>query len=344
MACSGYPLAGQEPIEPLEGLDPVLLTEGKEVDGDPALTVTRGGFRYSFASAETCARFEAEPTRYEIQLEGFCARMGGLTRGNPDLFAVHAGRIYLFGSAGCRTRFQAAPERYLEPPRAPLAERAGATQLAAGRRLIDKAVAALGGEGRLARLTTVRIETAGTAPTVWTVRLPHSLRRETSLSIGPLIAVATPERGFAHIPGRAFETFSAAQRRALELEALRDPFLLLLSRHDPSFVAARVEDATGTEEVEVESLGQAATLALEPDTGRLLSLRYLGRNDEGEMGLVVENFSDFRTVDGLSLPFTRQATWNGAPLPQRSATVRAIELDAELAAGVFNPPATGSGS
>ena len=82
-----------ETVVPLEGLDPVMLSQGKEVQGDVKYKVTRGRFEYLFANAENKATFEKDPARYEIQLDGSCARMGAPTTGNPDLYLVHNGRI-----------------------------------------------------------------------------------------------------------------------------------------------------------------------------------------------------------------------------------------------------------
>ena len=82
-----------ETLIPLEGLDPVMLSQGKEVQGDMKFSVKRGKFQYLFANAENQAAFEKDPARYEIQLEGHCARMGPPTGGNPDLYAVHNGRL-----------------------------------------------------------------------------------------------------------------------------------------------------------------------------------------------------------------------------------------------------------
>jgi YHS domain-containing protein len=101
-------LAGQTPAQQklaadaLEGLDPVMLVQGKEVQGEMNITVTRGQFRYFFATAANKAAFEQDPARYEIQLNGACARMGPPVYGNADLFTVHQGRIYIFGSGECK--------------------------------------------------------------------------------------------------------------------------------------------------------------------------------------------------------------------------------------------------
>src|SRR6185295_13756996 len=51
----------------LEGLDPVMLVQGKEVQGDARITSTRGQFQYMFASVENRTAFEKDPQRYEIQ-------------------------------------------------------------------------------------------------------------------------------------------------------------------------------------------------------------------------------------------------------------------------------------
>src|SRR5262245_19985136 len=135
----------QEADISLECLDPVMLVQGKEVKGDMKYRVTRGRFQYLFANAENKATFEKEPTRYEIQLDGACARMGAPTTGNPDLYFVHNGRIYIFGSEECQTLFRSAPEKYLEvppPPKSP----ATTEMIKHGQELIAKVVQSLGGE------------------------------------------------------------------------------------------------------------------------------------------------------------------------------------------------------
>lgn len=136
--------SASEAVISLEGLDPVMLSQGKEVQGEMKYKVTRGQFQYLFASAENKAAFEKDPSRYEIQLDGFCARMGAPTTGNPDLYAVHNGRIYIFGTPECQTLFKAAPEKYLEVP-APPKSPPTAAMVKRGQELVAKAVEALGG-------------------------------------------------------------------------------------------------------------------------------------------------------------------------------------------------------
>src|SRR6185369_7023907 len=137
----------QELVPVLEGLDPVMLVQGKEVQGDVKITAARGQFQYMFASLENKTTFEKDPQRYEIQLEGSCARMGPGVGGNPDLYSVFRGRIYIFGSAECLKMFNAAPEKFIEPePTVTTETAATADALKKGEALIAKAVTALGGE------------------------------------------------------------------------------------------------------------------------------------------------------------------------------------------------------
>jgi YHS domain-containing protein len=75
-------------------------------------------FEYLFSSSETKATFEKAPAKYEIQMNGLCARMGKATGGSPADFLVHDGKIYIFGSDECHRRFAADPAKYLPPPAA----------------------------------------------------------------------------------------------------------------------------------------------------------------------------------------------------------------------------------
>ena len=97
----------------LKGLDPVMLVKGQEVKGDEKLSISRGGFRYLFSSAENRALFEKEPKVYEIQMGGSCPVVPG-AEGDPELYVVHKERIYIFATAGCVDSFKANPDTFLK--------------------------------------------------------------------------------------------------------------------------------------------------------------------------------------------------------------------------------------
>jgi YHS domain-containing protein len=98
----------------LKGLDPVLLSQGKEAKGEETLSLTHKGFKYLFANAEDKARFEKEPKRFEIQLSGECPVVPG-AEGNPGIFTVYNERIYIFASDDCLANFKQDPKKYVNP-------------------------------------------------------------------------------------------------------------------------------------------------------------------------------------------------------------------------------------
>lgn len=98
----------------LKGFDPVLLTQGKQIKGSKDISVARGRFVYFFANQFSKQKFEKNPELYEVQKNGECAFMKGVS-GDPDLWEVYQNKIYLFGTAMCRERFLLSPEAILHP-------------------------------------------------------------------------------------------------------------------------------------------------------------------------------------------------------------------------------------
>jgi YHS domain-containing protein len=340
-----------ETVIPLEGLDPVLLAEGREVQGDMKFTVTRGRFRYLFAGAETKARFEKEPARYEIQLGGTCARMGPSTEGNPDLFAVHKGRIYLFGSPECAKAFKAAPDNYLEPDVAaePKAE-ATAEALAKGRALIEKAVEAAGGASKIDGLKSYQEKGFATRRTrdgvsemqtslTWV--FPDRVRQERVFAPDMTLAtVVTPAEAFFVMRGA--DSMFDEQRAHFRKQFRRNLLAVLRARRGEGFTAAAVGAGrvgeSNVEQVLVNFDGVRLTLGVEASTGRVLSLSQRGRGPGGAFGEIVETFSDFRTVDGLSLPFKVSGTFNGEADPTRTYRVESLVINGEVSPALFEKP------
>lgn len=323
----------QETVIPLEGLDPVMLTQGKEVQGDMKYKVTRGQFQYIFASADNKAAFEKDPTRYEIQLNGHCARMGSPTGGNADLYYVHKGRIYIFGSEECQTLFKGAPEKYLEVPPAPKAPPTG-EMLKRGQELIAKAVGVLGGS-KLDQLQTFqKTELRGNqAKNILVVTFPDSLRQEVVRPTFTLTSVITPSESFSVFNNTA-RPLPEDNRTAIFKELYHDPLFLFRARKQPDFKAW-----LGTEDrLEVELPEFNTRLGIDPATGRVVNQTYKGRGPGGLVGEIVINYSDFRTVEGLSLPFKTTATFDGQPFPALSATVEAITINGQIDPASFKKP------
>jgi len=345
---AGQTYAQQKPpVDVLEGLDPVMLAQGKETQGEMNITVTRGKFRYMFANAANKATFEQDPARYEIQLEGHCARMGAPTGGNPDLHTVYQGRIYIFGSEECKQQFDAAPQSFFEPERKSGVAAATPAELKKGQALIEQAVAAMGGAQLVDGLGSYQ-EKDATSPQVdfvYMLAFPHQIRKESRFGDyrdAAVINRATGETMF--IARQDSQPLTEQSRHALSQEINRKPLVILRARAQNDFKAAALGPGqageTSTEQVSVEYGGVAVRLGIEPKTGRVLSVAYTGRGPSGGFGEVVQTFSDFRAVDGLTAPFKVTSSFNGQPFPRLTFTVDSIVINSKLDPALFAKPAT----
>ena len=339
----------------LDGVDVVtLVKQGKEVFGKSAFRSTHEGFAYLFASAENKAEFHSTPEKYAIQLGGVCARMGGTVRGNPSDYVLHDGKIYIFGSDECRKRFIATPAKYIPKPVPPVPTSAEAVRR--GRALLDKAAAAHGGAALDA--ATSYIETATTTQqrqmgpvsivttSMW--RFPGDARSDRILPMGTqkmtLTTVLTASDAWARGNTRT-STPPPGVVHSIEAMLWRSLIPLLRVRADQE-VAVAALPASGNskaERVRIIRKGLDVTLIIDPGSGRVQSLAYADRNPEGEVGEITISFEDFRTVDGLLVPFVENAAFNGTPNPALSRRLDSAAVNTPLDSTLFSRPAEGGG-
>ena len=345
-----------QPKEALDGIDAVaLLKQGKEVSGKPDYKVTRGKFDYLFATAENKAAFEKNPEQYEIQLSGACARMGGGVTGNPADFAVVDGKIYIFGSDDCHKKFVAAPAKFLPKP-APAMPTA-ARDVQAGRALLDKAIASVGGAAKLdavgsyietASQTQTRSQGQVTLTLKTTRRFPGDIRVERTMVMGDrtqtTATLMTAEGGWFINGSRAFAQ-NPEGRATNEQEYSRGLLPLLRARHAARFQAAAVPpaivDGVAEDRVRVKDALVDVTIGLDKRTGRVHSLSFVDRNLDAEIGDYTIVLSDYRDVNGLTLPFSERALFNGQPDEFRTRQIQAFEINPAIDAALFKAPAAG---
>ena len=344
--------------EALDGVDPVaLLTQGKEVMGKSEFKVSRGRFDYLFSSAENKETFEKTPEKYEIQLSGACARMGGGVTGNPADYAVVDGKIYIFGSDDCHKKFVAAPAKFLPKPAVPMP--AGAADLRAGRALVDKAVAALGGAARIDAVktyvdTSVQTQKRGTADATITIktirRFPGDVRAERTMVLGERtqqsVNLLTKDGGWFMAQGRAYPQNPEGLATARQ-ESGRHLVSLLRARAEKSFRAASLPaatiDGTDVDRVRIMNGSVDMTVNLAKKSGQVHSVTFTGRNVDAEIGEYTLVLSDYRDVNGLRLPFSERALFNGAPDAFLTRTIQSIEVNPPIDPALFQPPAAAGG-
>ena len=322
----------------LEGLDPVLLTEGHEVPGKDTLTVQRGRFLYQFSSEETRNRFNKNPERYGIQLDGACARMGPPTGASPDAYFVYKERIYIFGSHECYKRFSADPAKYLASEQPKPAWNPSPETRAEGHALLKKAIESMGGAARWATVLSY-IETRHTAGPdgEWTVmrsvRLPDSYREETkrgSNRFGTLVTVEGQYSTYGDEGERLPQSFSQVMLSGWR----RDLLPLLLSRGLEVYHTGNSDNA---DRLAINNRGVISTVLLDPTSGHIAGIAWRGGGPDG-FGDFRISYSDYRETEGLQLPFRAEGIFDGKPVPYRSWTVESYRLNPPDIDARLQPP------
>lgn len=85
---------------------------GKAVKGDPDVSADYAGHHYLFVNANAKKMFEADPSKYAVAYDGYCATamaMGKEVESNPTLFSRSNGVTYLFSTEQAKKMFDADP-------------------------------------------------------------------------------------------------------------------------------------------------------------------------------------------------------------------------------------------
>ena len=94
----------------LEGYDPVSYFDGKPAKGDARYSATHKGVQYRFASAQSLARFKANPDAFLPQYGGYCAwavARGYTAKADPLAWKLVGGKLYLNYDARIQERWAA---------------------------------------------------------------------------------------------------------------------------------------------------------------------------------------------------------------------------------------------
>jgi len=330
LLCSIILLAASAQERPLalQGLDPVELTAGREVKGSASLTAERGKFRYAFATEANRSSFLAEADRFAIQMGGACARMGPLSgTGSPDRFQVVDGRIYIFASDACRNTFRTDPAKFIDTPDE---EPEGSAELGAS--LLRKAVEAMGGEDLLRQLSTMQIDYQIT-----------SRSGEREYKYKRMAATVFPQ-SFAQIDdygsskgGWVLDNDSSVEpqvRQFMIRSFYRHPVHILHAwLHGRAKAAHTGRDQFG-ERVAVAVQGATTTLWIDASRGRIMRAAYRARTGNG-IANIEREFSDFRVINGLSLPFAVKSRVNGEPSENPAVEVESIRINEKIDPALF---------
>ncbi|CAN5454654.1 hypothetical protein BH09PLA1_BH09PLA1_24450 [soil metagenome] len=337
---------GQQLREPRDfPVDPVAYIGGNEVAGKDELVIERGGYRYKFVDANNKAMFEKEPERYEIQLGGACARMGPLNPGGPtDLYALHDGKIYIFASENCRQAFLTNAEAFLESDDPP--PDVSDESIRRGRELLDQAVNAMGGAEKIDAIKTYDDKMYMVAGNdnayngLW-ISFPNSFCQKSKREERWWLMAAAADTAWFDTNER-FHPMASVQQRAFQREMSRLLLVIVKSRAQPTFVCSwtgpgEIENQA-VEQVAVALNGATSTLMIDPKTGKILGETYRARGPNGFLGEAQFAYSDFQSFDGITLPITWKARFNGEYIAEHSGTLDEVHVNAQFDDKMFQMP------
>jgi len=215
-----------------------------------------------------------------------------------------------------------------------------------GKALLTKAIAAAGGADKLNAVKAMRIKMTITPKSLGlaltaeeTMVIPDSLHQRMSTPGGELVIVIYPQDSFVVAGTMGVKPMPSSQRED-QLNGIHR-YLWYVAQHanDPQFSFA----AQGTEKVgeiqaavlEIHGGGQEWRWYIDPQTGHVLRGQSQGASQSGPATRTVD-FSDWKAVDGISLPFHEELSVNG----QVTATmaINSYEVNPAIDPKMFQRP------
>ena len=219
------------------------------------------------------------------------------------------------------------------------------------RQLIDRAVAAKGGERLLRSIRTVKAVATMTivngqgdpvpVQTTTSIRYPGGFRVDAEMPTGPLVQVFNNGEYWVHdAPGSA-RSLTPTVGEELRGNVQRDAVAMLLALADGKLTAVRRPDVTegGRTLAVIEVKGpvmRPVTVMIDPDTALIVRDRFFSPGAGPQGATIEETFSDYRDVQGLKVAFKATVSRDGTPLVER--VLRSFDINPTLAATLFTKP------
>ena len=238
----------------------------------------------------------------------------------------------------------------IPPPPAEKADKDDSTKPAAsnpeGKALAAKVAAAMGGLPKLQSIKTIHVnidESDGGAPPSpvdVTLAFPDRMHVDVQTPQGALTIVATPDDAFMSMAGMGTRSMPPAQKNEMLAQLHHD--LVYVAQHvdDPAFTfTAAGTEKIGDVDAAILDIGGAIPWVrwyIDPKTGYILREKYKAMGQSGPFD-GESNLSDWRTVDGLTMPYKHQNKQNGQETS--NAEFKKIELNPAVDPKLFAKPA-----
>ena len=217
----------------------------------------------------------------------------------------------------------------------------------AGKALLAKAIEAAGGEAKLKsirsvhRTATLQLKAQGiSVETDSTLVAPDKIRTVLKTPQGEMVLVTSPSDSFMSLGAMGVRPMPASQKEDSVNGLQREIWFIAQHAEDPQYTFS----AAGTEKVrdvnaailDIKAGGQQLRWYVDPQSGHVLRTQYQGNSPQGPATDVVD-LSEWKTVDGVTLPFHQEVTSNGAPAA--SVSVTNLEFNPAVDPKLFDKPA-----
>ena len=234
----------------------------------------------------------------------------------------------------------------IPPPPAAKEEAKPAVSNPEGKALAAKVAAAMGGLSKLQSIKTMRVsmaesEAGGTpSPVDITLAFPDSMHVEVQTPQGVLTIVANPSLAFMSMVGMGTRSLPPDQKTEMLAQIHHDLVYVAQHADDPALTfSAAGSEKIGDVDAAILDIGGAIPWVrwyIDPKTGYILREKYKGMGQAGPFDGET-NLSDWRTADGLTMPYIHKNRQNG----QETSVVefKKIELNPAVDPKLFEKPA-----
>lgn len=220
-----------------------------------------------------------------------------------------------------------------------------------GKVMAAKVVAALGGEEKLAGVTSLHTKLTLTRKTpqgdipmhVETfIVFPDHLHAVIQTPNGEIEVVATPDAAFMAVPGQGTRDMPAAQKTETLDQIKRDPIFIGAHWKDPDvFFRAAGSEKVGDIDariVDVNAAGAALRWFVDPQTGHILKETYMTLGQSGPVQGETD-MDDWKSLGGLTIPALSHNKQNGQDFSTSEYT--SLEANPAVDPKIFEKPAEG---
>lgn len=223
---------------------------------------------------------------------------------------------------------------------------APAASNAEGKALLAKVMEAAGGEAKLKsikalrRKATLQLKAQGiSVESDSTLVSPDKVRTVLTTPQGEMIMVASPSESFMSLGPMGVRPMPASQKEDSLNSLQRELWFIAQHADDPqyTFTARGKEKVDGVDVavLEIHAGAQQLRWFVDPASGHIVRTEFQGNSAQGPSTQVVD-LSDWKTVEGLNLPFHSEVTSNGAPTA--SVTVTSVEVNPAVDPKLFEKP------